>query len=355
MVSQQNIAVVGGGVIGLSVANRLVDHQATVTIFSPQPLSDITSSVAAAYWAPYWVGDYDRAIGSQTLAELQRLAVENIDGVHVFPFEEWLTEQGARELDQELETAYWWRHLPGIQFSREPMPGAPTVAFGGSDVRFVEKVRFTSVVARMPDYLAWLQRRLRETSLVSWEHRWIDSLQSLSGDFDAVVNCTGWGAKTLVADDPDTANMRLLAGHAVIVDAPEITTAVSLHRSPFRQTPVYVVPRQGSRHDVLCGGTAIEISQPLNPRERVSLWLDEQCDDVLRRTQSVLPMVRGRQELQRCVGIRPMRNRVRIERDQHCPQLVHCYGHGGSGLTLSWGSADRVVEILSQASAPTSQ
>ena len=34
---------------------------------------------------------------------------------------------------------------------------------------------------------------------------------------------------------------------------------------------------------------------------------------------------------------------VRVEREGH---VVHCYGHGGAGVTLSWGCADEVVELL---------
>ena len=26
--------------------------------------------------------------------------------------------------------------------------------------------------------------------------------------------------------------------------------------------------------------------------------------------------------------------------------VVHCYGHGGSGVTLSWGCADHLVQML---------
>jgi D-amino-acid oxidase len=33
---------------------------------------------------------------------------------------------------------------------------------------------------------------------------------------------------------------------------------------------------------------------------------------------------------------------VRLERVGH---VVHCYGHGGAGVTLSWGVAEEVVAL----------
>lgn len=346
MFKGRRIAVVGGGVIGLSVATRLAENSAVVTVFSPQPPADITSSVAAAYWAPYWIGEYDKSIAIETLAELQRLSRENVDGVSEFPFEEWLTEEGSRELAAEIETAYWWRDLPGVNFGQESMTPPQPFQWYGKQLAFTERVRFTSIVARMPDYLSWLESRLHDLANVTLKRQWVDSLTEITPEFDTVVNCTGWGAKTLVTDDQDTADMRLLAGHIVILDAPEIKTAVSLSRSPFRGTPVYVVPRRGSCNDVLCGGTAIEVTEMIDPRQRVEYRLDAECDEVIARASQVLTPVRGRTELTRGVGIRPMRKSVRIERDPVLTNLFHCYGHGGSGLTLSWGSADRIVDLI---------
>lgn len=48
------------------------------------------------------------------------------------------------------------------------------------------------------------------------------------------------------------------------------------------------------------------------------------------------------------VGIRPFRAQgPRIEREQrHGKVLVHHYGHGGSGWSLSWGSAQRALALL---------
>jgi D-amino-acid oxidase len=45
------------------------------------------------------------------------------------------------------------------------------------------------------------------------------------------------------------------------------------------------------------------------------------------------------------VGLRPARPVVRLERVDH---VVHCYGHGGAGITLSYGCADEVVSLVDQ-------
>jgi len=50
------------------------------------------------------------------------------------------------------------------------------------------------------------------------------------------------------------------------------------------------------------------------------------------------------------IGEVPMekRQRIRLERlDVDGRPVVACYGHGGAGVTLSWGCADEVAEIAS--------
>jgi len=49
------------------------------------------------------------------------------------------------------------------------------------------------------------------------------------------------------------------------------------------------------------------------------------------------------------VGLRPSRSEVRLEVEAiEGRAVVHNYGHGGAGVTLSWGCADEVVSLVSQ-------
>jgi D-amino-acid oxidase len=48
-------------------------------------------------------------------------------------------------------------------------------------------------------------------------------------------------------------------------------------------------------------------------------------------------------------GLRPARSAVRVETEQlGNAWCVHNYGHGGNGVSLSWGCAREVVELAVQ-------
>jgi glycine/D-amino acid oxidase-like deaminating enzyme len=48
------------------------------------------------------------------------------------------------------------------------------------------------------------------------------------------------------------------------------------------------------------------------------------------------------------VGLRPGRTTLRLEIDAKYKNIIHNYGHGGAGLTLGWGCAGDVVEMLGE-------
>ena len=65
---------------------------------------------------------------------------------------------------------------------------------------------------------------------------------------------------------------------------------------------------------------------------------------ILARATALVPGLRGAEVLAHRVGLRPARPAVRLEAVPHpdgeSGGVVHCYGHGGAGVTLSWGCAD---------------
>jgi D-amino-acid oxidase len=92
------------------------------------------------------------------------------------------------------------------------------------------------------------------------------------------------------------------------------------------------VPRS---HDVVVGGTDEEgdWSRSVDP---------DVATGILRRATALVPELAEARVLRHKVGLRPARPAVRLER---VGDVIHCYGHGGAGVTLSWGCADEVAAL----------
>jgi D-amino-acid oxidase len=53
--------------------------------------------------------------------------------------------------------------------------------------------------------------------------------------------------------------------------------------------------------------------------------------------------------LEHKVGLRPGRPEIRLEREDGPIPRIHNYGHGGSGITLSWGCAEETLRLVQEA------
>ena len=100
----------------------------------------------------------------------------------------------------------------------------------------------------------------------------------------------------------------------------------------------YVVPRLET---VVVGGTAERGQDNLDPDPATAHGdPGPRARDSSRPWPSATVLAHG-------VGLRPARSEIRLEReDESAGAIVHCYGHGGAGVTLSWGCADEVVELV---------
>lgn len=189
--------------------------------------------------------------------------------------------------------------------------------------------RYTIPVVNMPRYLDYLASRLR-TAGVRIEIRSIASFAELTDDARMLVNCTGLGARALVPD----ADVYPTRGQLVVVENPGIDTFFQDNAEGEDLT--YILPHPGH---VVLGGSAIAGSENDAPDLATATAIIERC-------AAVQPLLRTARVLRHLVGLRPTRSAVRVERESvNGVPLIHNYGHGGSGLTLSWGCADEVLRL----------
>jgi D-amino-acid oxidase len=255
--------------------------------------------VAAALWYPYRALPAERvtAWSAQTYAALAGLAGVAGSGVRMLAGTELLAP-GAPDP--------WWR---------EAVPDLERTPAG---------LRFVAPAVDMSIHLPWLAGRLRALG-GTVERREVTSLDELEAD--AVVNCAGLGARELAGD----ASLTAVRGQIVRVAAPEVREWLLDQSDPQRL--VYVVPRI---NDVVLGGTADEGAEDRTP--------DPATTDAIRaRCAALLPALRDAPTISVAVGLRPARPAVRLEAEG---RVVHCYGHGGAGLTLAWGCAGEVAALL---------
>jgi D-amino-acid oxidase len=310
-----DVTVVGAGVSGLTVAVRLLEEGCRVRIVARELPADTTSAVAGAVWFPYRVAPNERT-GPWAEAGYRRFAaLAGQPGAPVTMVE--LTMLYPEPLREEP----WW--LAAVPGERVRASRAEELPPGYGDGRAVQ---VPCVVA--PAYLDWLERRFRELG-GSLEQRSVESFEALPGD--AVVNCAG-------ADAPDP-EVEAVRGQVVYVRTREPLRFMVDEEGP--NALAYVLPRSDV---VVLGGTAEPGDRELRPRAATTR-------DILERTRRLQPRLDGAEVVGSAVGLRPARTAVRLERET-MPDgrpLMHDYGHGGSGFTLSWGCADEVAELLSAA------
>jgi D-amino-acid oxidase len=176
-------------------------------------------------------------------------------------------------------------------------------------------------VVDMPTYLRWLTARVEALGGTLTRI----NLSALPAHADLVVNCTGLGARHLAGDPSVTP----VAGQVVVVEQ------FGLERWSLDPAgPTYVIPRE---HEVVVGGTELHGEWSRTPSA-------DTAAAILARAAALVPAVAQARVLRHKVGLRPARPTVRLER---IGDVVHCYGHGGSGVTLSWGCAEDVVGLVS--------
>ncbi|MEU2610281.1 FAD-dependent oxidoreductase [Micromonospora sp. NPDC007271] len=316
MTAATDVVVVGGGVVGMTAAVTLQQRGARVTVLAADEPADTVSTVAAAVWYPSHTDQDPRVLrwAGETHAELIRQAADGVPGV---------VERPTRML---LRHPYagppWWAEACGGLVAEPAEP--PYTAL----------LRFTAPMVEMTPYLAWLRERLAAGGGRVLRRR----VRRLADAFDlapTVVNATGLAAGRLAADPA----VHPVRGHLVLVANPGLTVSVRDENDPAGIT--YVHPR---RHDVVLGGT-------YQPGVGHTAPDPDTAAAIRRRCVALVPELADAPVLGERIGLRPARHggpRVEVDPDPAGPpgsRLVHAYGHGGAGVTLSWGCAAEVADL----------
>ena len=148
-----------------------------------------------------------------------------------------------------------------------------------------------------------------------------------------IVNCSGVAARELVPDPAVTP----VRGQVVVIANPGIEEFYIDH-TPAPQEVVYLFPHEST---VVLGGT-------VNPGDRDTAPRPAVAERILRDCATVDPRVLGARVLAHRVGLRPARPEVRLEAEPLGGGRVlwHNYGHGGGGVTLSWGCALEIAAAV---------
>jgi D-amino-acid oxidase len=311
----RNVAIIGAGVSGLTCGVMFAERGYRTAIFAKETGRQTTSSVAAAVWFPYHVEPAERVIplALETCQALFDLARFPESGVSMIESRQFLRTG-------EIEIPDWAIPLGASVIPSEVEGSLESFASG-----FSLRVPLTDTTI----YLDYLAVRFRKAAGEVHANVRFRKLEDVDRKFDLVINCAGIGARELVQD----ADLEPHRGQVAIVPKIEnLYAAIVCDDEPL----MYAIPRT---NDCVFGGTN-ELSDNLAADPATTSRIVAECSRVLKIDKPSILAER--------VGLRPFRKSgVRLERDQlrDGRTVIHNYGHGGAGFTLSWGCAREVLEL----------
>ncbi len=324
---KQRVAIVGAGVSGLTCGVVFAERDFRTAIFAEETGRSTTSAAAGAIWFPYDAEPADKVIPwgletYQVLLDLSHDPNSRVSMIELRQFSrtgkiqipDWAIPLGAHALVLSSEYASPARTEASLTI-------CPSVFKSG----------FTLNVPLMDTtiYLDYLAKHFVAAGGSIHGNVRFKKLEDVDREFDLVINCSGIGAKTLVADvdlEPHRGQV------AIVPKIDNLSCAIVCDDAPL----MYAIPRT---NDCVFGGTN-EVSGNCAVDPTSTSRMVAECSRVLNIDK---PRV-----LDEPVGLRPFRKSgVRLDRGRlrDGRTVLHNYGHGGSGFTLSWGCANKVFQL----------
>jgi D-amino-acid oxidase len=356
MMNNARVLVIGAGVSGLTTALCLRQQGLQVTVVAEKFAPQIVSVVAGALWEwpPAVCGFHQDQHSLErskqwcmvSYEKFFELASNEQTGVFIRPVTfyfryEVQANPRARHKMEEIQS-----HVKGFRHD-----SALIIEYQvNQNIGLKDAYRHLAPMVDTDTYMSWLLDQVQEAGCVVLTQRidgdLLEQEQHLKHQFgvDAIVNCSGLGARELAKDDMYPLRGALIRVNNDGSSMPRITEAHTVpHETGDEQDLVFIVPR--GKNMLLLGG----LTEPHEWSTNITLENYSPIRDMLHRCIEFLPILKQAvidPEKPVCVGLRPLRNtNVRLEREAGT-QIIHNYGHGGSGVTFSWGCAQEVAEQM---------
>src|SRR2546423_718640 len=314
----KSVAIIGAGVSGLTCGVLFAERGFPVKIFAEQIGQQTTSGAAGALWFPYDAEPIAKVIpwALASYKVLVDLVKDKSSGVSMIELRQYCRAgkisipdwAGPFVMSSETETSL---DISGSAFSSGFSITVPLID--------------TTI------YLDYLADRFQKAGGELNANVRFAKLDAADPKFDLVINCAGIGAREL-AHDVDLEPHR--GQVAIVPKIDHLKCAIVCDDDPL----MYAISRT---NDCVFGGTN-DVSDDLTADSATTKAIVAECSRILEIEK---PRV-----LRERVGLRPFRRSgVRLEKEKlrDGRTVIHNYGHGGSGFTLSWGCAEDIFGLAS--------
>lgn len=318
-----DILVIGCGVSGLTTGLCLLQAGHRVTIWARDLPPNTTSNIAAAVWHPY------KAYPAKRVTAWGKISFERFKRLQYIEGSGILMANVLEVKPVPTPDPWWVKAVDGFRHTRpDELPAG-----------YLDGYIFEAPVIDTLFYLDYLVRTFQEQG-GHITQRTVDDLSEAFEQSAIVVNCSGMGARELAGDS----DLHPARGQVIKIRHNGFRRVVLDEDGP--NMLAYIVPRT---HDIVLGGTYEENNESTAIDPATTQSILRRCANLAPEFANVAPD----DILNISCGLRPVRSTVRVEAEHITPErlLIHNYGHGGAGITLSWGCASEVVEKVNQMSS----